>query len=166
MKTHVYDAETFSHQQMHEKQMSSNDQVGYRRMITDMVPLDTLTECNCLLNVPSKTHRIFQDRHSSHMRKSKTGSLLQNQRDARNVIEEALFSWVLHPSERYTSSHCVAQTFFSDLNWNMSLPKTVRRFVRTTWVQLSPSKSERSEMRPLYEIAAICLPSVTLVEQL
>jgi len=92
MKTHVYDAETFSHQQMHEKQMSSNDQVGYRRMITDMVPLDTRTECNCLLNVPSKTHRIFQDIHSSHMRKSKTGSLLQNQRDARNVIEEALFS--------------------------------------------------------------------------
>merc|ERR1711985_147057 len=87
-------------EQMEEKQMSSNDQVGYRRMITDMVPLDTRTECNCLLNVPSKTHRIFQDRHSSHMRKSKTGSLLQNQRDARNVIEEALFSWVLHPSER------------------------------------------------------------------
>jgi len=38
---------------MHEKQMSSNDQVGHRRMIIDMMPVDTLTKCNCSRSVPS-----------------------------------------------------------------------------------------------------------------
>jgi len=61
---------------MHEKQMSSNDQVGHRRMIIDMMPVDTLTKCNCSRSVPSETHRIFQDRHSSQMRKGKMGILL------------------------------------------------------------------------------------------
>jgi len=86
--------QTFSRRHMHEKQMSSNDQVGHRRMIIDMMPVDALTKCNCSRSVPSKTHRIFQDRHSSQMRKCKTGLLLiiQDQKNARNVIEEALFS--------------------------------------------------------------------------
>jgi len=53
--------------------MSSNDQVGHRRMIIDMMPVDTLTKCNCSRSVPSETHRIFQDRHSSQMRKMQDG---------------------------------------------------------------------------------------------
>jgi len=73
---------------------------GHRRMIIDVMPVDTLTKCSCSRSVPSKTHRIFQDRRSSQMRKCKMRLLLiiQDQKNARNVIEEALFScWVLHP---------------------------------------------------------------------
>jgi len=86
--------QTFSRRHMHEKQMSSNDQVGHRRMINGMMPEGIPTKCNCSRSAPSETHRIFQDRHSSQMRKCKTGLLLiiQDQKNARNVIEEALFS--------------------------------------------------------------------------
>jgi hypothetical protein len=82
---------------MHEKQMSSNDQVGHRRMINGMMPEGIPTKCNCSRSAPSETHRIFQDRHSSQKRKCKKSLQeefpnTQNQRDARSVIREALFS--------------------------------------------------------------------------
>jgi len=50
--------QTFSRRHMHEKQMRSNDQVGHRRMIIDMMPIDTLARCNCSRSVPSETHRF------------------------------------------------------------------------------------------------------------
>jgi len=40
--------QTFSRRHIHEKQMSSNDQVGHRRMIIDMMPVDTLTKMQLL----------------------------------------------------------------------------------------------------------------------
>jgi hypothetical protein len=46
---------------MHEKQMSSNDQVGHRRMINGMMPEGIPTKCNCSRSAPSETHRIFQE---------------------------------------------------------------------------------------------------------
>jgi len=39
--------------------MSSNDQVGHRRMIIDMMPVDTLTKCNCSRSVPSLSCPIW-----------------------------------------------------------------------------------------------------------
>merc|ERR1712078_694534 len=128
-----------------------------------MMPIDTLTKCNCSRSVHREAHGIFQDRHASQMRTCNTDFLLRTVREMPEIHRRsALFllrcSLLTHfnsvrlviASLRHSSQACVGICLFT---------KAGRRSVRTT------SKAKHSEMRPLYEIAAICLPSAALVEQ-